>query len=173
MLLEAVLGRHHHPILGVLALQPHQMVLEDRDVRDHPARLVRRELAPGGAGGIGLLRDHQLEVHRPVGIRAHHEAVAPVLQFVEQPWRAGLHQPRPRGAVGAGDQPHLAGVVVAAVDDDVGARERAAHPEEEPFVGLLVDQHVVERPATREPAVDLGRPAVLVPPDPVDRLRVR
>ncbi len=168
---DGVLGQgpalgDHDAVDGVADLAPDQMAGEGADPLDHPPGPVRDELRPAGLGRIGLVGPHQLEVHRAVGVGADHEAVAPVLEVIEHPRLPRLDQPGRGRGVRAGDQPGLAGLVVAGPDEDPSAGRRAVHVQEEAVVGLLVDQDVVLGAAPGGTAEHLGGPPFGVAPDP-------
>ncbi len=126
-MLAAGAAHHHQPVVGVLALQPHQMVLVSGHPGDQaPGSGAAATRARSSAEGISAARGHQLEVDRAVGVGADQPAIAPVLQVVAHAFAPRLGENRRGGGIGGGDQPLLAGLLVLDADDDVAVVGRAS-----------------------------------------------
>ena len=117
------------------------------------------------------VRHHQLEVHRAAGVGADDPAPAPALQAIAHAFAPRLGDHRLGGRIDGRDQPAFAGLLVLRPDQDVAVVSRAPDAEEHAVVRLLVDQHVLT--AAGRAAEDLGRPGVLVAPDPEQPAAVR
>src|SRR6202021_2877051 len=91
------------------------------DLGDQPTALGADQFAPGFAAGRGGVGDHELEVHRAVVVGADGPAAVPAAEAVAHPLAARLGHHRRGGGVGGRDQPDLAGLLVARLDQDVAA----------------------------------------------------
>ena len=158
--------RNEDAVVRVLSHQPDEVSGAGRQ-RDHElARRVGDEVCPRGPARRVRRGLHDLEIARPVRVGAEDEPTVPVLHVVLQADRPRLHYPRRRRGRSARDEPRLARLVVAGGDDYEVAGLRRVDGQEESPVRLVVDQDIVRDGTARGAAKHLGRPAVIVPPDP-------
>ena len=158
MLVARVEIAHDDARLGVLDLHPDQVPGEEVEVADHHASPVRNEVRPGVASGRVERSGHHLEVLGSVRVGADEQALAPVLNGIDQQGFARLHHAQTRAGLVPVEEMDLRGLVIAGGHRQEGPRLRLRDVYEETGIGLVVDRLVGRLRRAEAVAQDLGRP---------------